>query len=183
MPHVPRHISDISCCNTSHLGPLYSTSDTLHHSLPPTTISHHHFSKRDIIHITRLQSTSHTIPHPQLFHTIPTFNISTFHTTPYSRSHYTTTSDSNTLHHFPHLTSHNKHTAHCTFFITTIPHHHISHQITTTSAHHSTSRPHTLHITTFKYKLHLALSHSTHSKPHHTSHTAFQPSFRITPCV
>ena len=37
-----------------------------------------------------------------------------------------------------------------------------------------------MHITTFKYNC-TALSHSTHSKPHHTSYIAFQPSFRITP--
>ena len=40
-----------------------------------------------------------------------------------------------------------------------------------------------MHITTFKYKWHITLSHSTHSKPHHTSHTAFQPSVRMTPCI
>ena len=64
-----------------------------------TTISHHHISKH-MIHITQPRSTSHTIPHPQLFHTyIQHHGI--FHTT-YSTSHYT-----NTSHHFPHLTSHN----------------------------------------------------------------------------
>ena len=38
-----------------------------------------------------------------------------------------------------------------------------------------------MYITTFKYKLHITLSYSTHSKPHHTSHTAFQPPFLTTP--
>ena len=129
----------------------------LHHSLPPTTISHHHTSKSNIFHI-QPQSTSHTIPHPQLFHTTPTFNISTFHTTPYSTSHYTavsipppfhtTTSQSTTYStshsHSPHLTPfhiHNYSTPHpqsqlfhTTPTITTIPHH-------THNQHHSTFHP------------------------------------------
>ena len=72
----------------SHLGPPYSTSDiTLHRSLPHTTISHYHISKH-MFHITQPQSPSRTtIPH----HTHIQHH-STFHTTPYSTSHYTTTS-------------------------------------------------------------------------------------------
>ena len=53
-----------------------STSEiTLHCSLLRHTTISHHISKHNTFHITQLQSTSHTIPQPQLFHTTPTFNI------------------------------------------------------------------------------------------------------------
>ena len=68
--------------------------------------------------------------------------------------------------------------------------HHISHRtiihiksLHHMSAHHSTcphsTSHHTMHIATFKYKLHITLhtTHSTHSKAQHTSYTAFRPSF------
>ena len=103
------------------------------------------------------------------------YQDTTFHNTPYSTSHI--------LHfnHMFHLTPYLKlqhstshHISHCTIIHVKSLHH--------ISVHHSTSRPHstsrhTMLITTFKYKLHITLSHSAQYKPHHTSHTAFQPSF------
>ena len=75
---------------TSHLGPPYSTSDiTLHQSLPPTTISHHHISKHNIFDITQPQSTSHHSRSTNIPHHTHIQHHSTFHTTPYSTSHIT----------------------------------------------------------------------------------------------
>ena len=239
-----------------HLMSQHITSDhpilhlTSHHSLPPTTISHHHISKHNIFHITQPQSTSRhstptTIPHHSHLQ-----HHSTFHTTPYSTLHYTTTSwfyitpphltsqhiasfpTSDITQHIayaafhhhnstpPHFTSRNFphlalcnvphtrtpqstpcHIPHHTFAFqshftlhhvwkSNIPHHiafHTSHFTVHHNftlnhlapiPHHTHILLHTMHITTFKYKLHI-----THSKPHHTSHTAFQPSFHITPCL
>ena len=89
-----------------------------------------------------------------------TYQDTTFHTTPYSTFCISIT---------PYVWNCN--IPHRTTFH--IYWHHISHQIT--PPHRRTIPHHAMHIT-FKYKL-----HSTRTKrPHHTSHTAFQPSFRIT---
>ena len=138
--NVPRHISQTVNVAT-HLASDHHILHLRSHYTAVclgTTISHHHISEHNMFHITLPQSTSHTIPHPQLFHTTPTFNItarftphhiphhSIFHTTTFHIAlhhililHHTTTSD--TLHNFPHLISHNNHTAHC---ICHILHHH-----------------------------------------------------------
>ena len=98
-----------------------------------------------------------------------TYQDNTFHSTQYSTSHILhfkhTMSEIATFHvapHTPHFTSH-----------------HNSHQIIPPHLGHIP--PHGTTSDTFKYKLHITLSHSTHSKSYHTSHTAFQTSFCITP--
>ena len=132
-------------------------------------------------------STPHHIPH-RIYHHISR-RIVTFHILHYATFHIPG-------HHIPHTTIF--HITHFAFQLQSISRYvwncNIPHRTTfhnsATSAHHSTSRPHSTSPHTmprtsphFKYKLHIPLSHSTHSKPHHTSHAAFQPSFRITPCL
>ena len=127
-----------------HLGPPYSTSEiTWHCSLP----RHHHFTPPHLEaqRVAQPQSTSRTIPHPQLCYTIPTLH-SIFHTTPDSTSHYTTTSwfyittsDITTLciiFHIWHYTTITQHIAYATFFSTTIPNY-IPHCISTIIPHHT----------------------------------------------
>ena len=246
IPHVPCHISQTP----------RATIFYIWHHITPQSASHHHFTPPHLKaqHIPHhSHSLHHTIPHPQLFHTTPTFNI-TAHFTLHSIPHHNTpphldfTSPHhiwhhNTLHHFPHLTSHNNHTAHCICHIlhhhnSTLPHftsprnfphlalcniphtrtpqstprhiphqtfcisiafhitpclklqhstsHHISHRtiihiksLHHISAHHSTSRP--FHLAPHHAHHHIQIWH--HTIPQHTSHTVFQLSFRITPCL
>ena len=183
----------------------------LHHSLPPTTISHHHISKYNIFHI-QPQSTSHTIPHPQLFHTTPTFNI-TAHFTPHHIPHRITL-QSVSHHHFKakHIprhtaTVHISHHSTSTSTSTTIPHpqnispltilHITLHQHILITPPHLTSQ----HIASFSTSdisqqshrtLHMPHSSSHYSTPHFTSHHDFPHlalcniphfAFHITPCL
>ena len=131
-----------------------------------------------MFHIT--QSTAHTIPHTQLFHTTPTFNIIA-HFTPHHIPYHVTpphldfTSHHhiwhhNTLHHFHicHHTTITQHIAYATFFITTIPHNYISHPVISfhilhyvilhMPGHHS---PHhaIVHITQFAFQSHSSTLH------------------------
>ena len=105
----------------------------------------------------------HHIPQHTIFHI--TFCISaTFHLTPCLKLQHST------LHHI----------SHCTVIHIKSQHH--------ISVHHSTSRPHstshhTMLITILKYKLHITLSHSAKNHTTLPTLTAFQPSFRITPCL
>ena len=184
-----------------------------------------------MFHITQPQSTSRTIPHNTTIpHHTHIQHRSIFHTTPYSTSHYTTTSD-NTLHHFhiwhhttigtlhmPHsspqfhttsdIQSHQNfpHLALCNIPHTRTPHHyhtifhithfafqshvwngkiHIAPRYTYTditfhiksalhgiTSRHIMSTFHAMHISTFKYKFHITLSHCTtlHFNHHLTSH-------------
>ena len=84
--NIPHHITTYQC-SIPHLSvATHLTSD--HHILHlrshytavclGNTISHHILKHK--FHITQPQSTSHTIPHPQLFHTTPTFNITAYFT-------------------------------------------------------------------------------------------------------
>ena len=108
-----------------------------------TTISHYHISKH-MFHIAQPQSTSHTIPHPQLFHTTPTFNITAYFTPPHIPHRITP----------PHLTTH------CIISHSTLhmphssPPHYASHfalcNIPHTRTPHSTPR----HITHFAFQSH-----------------------------
>ena len=111
-------------------------------------------------------STSHTIPYTQLFHTTPTFSIIAYftqHHTPHLLHHHIW--HHKTLNHFPHLTSHNNHSA------LHIPH----------------SSPPQFHTTTFTWRNFPLMQHSTyialcniphnrtpHSTPRHITHFAFQ---------
>ena len=90
--NIPHHITTYQCfCHaTSRRQLMFATHLTSDHHILHlrsrytavclgTTISHHHISKH-MFHITKPQSTSHTIPHPQLFYTTPTFNITAYFT-------------------------------------------------------------------------------------------------------
>ena len=120
-------------------------------------------------------SPHHTIPHPQLSHTTPTLNTTAYFTPHHIPPHYTSTSWFYITP--PHLTTHCiifhiwHHTAHATFFITTILHHRISTPPRFTSPR---SFPH------------LALCNILHTRttlstPRHIPHHTFCIS--ITPCL
>ena len=87
-----------------------------------------------------------------------TYQVTTFHTAPNST----------------HFAFQSHHVWNCN-----VPHqsHHIAWNHSTslyTIPHHAHIPPRTIPCTiTLKYKLHIPLSHSTHSKPHNTSHTIF----------
>ena len=66
-----------------------------------TTISHHHISST--CSTSQTQSISYTIPHPQLFHTTPTFNITAYFTPHHIPHHVTPPHLDFTSHH--HMTS------------------------------------------------------------------------------
>ena len=178
---LPRHISQtVNVCNTSHLGPPYSTSEvTLHCSLP----RHHHFTPPHLkAHVPHHKATVHVSHHSTsttILHHTHIQHHSILHTTTYSTSHYTTTSrlnlhhtttSDNTLHHFPHLTSHNNHsTLH-------MPH--------SSSPHFHTTTPISHHIVTFHTDFALCnIPHTRtpHSTPRHIPHHTFCIS--ITPCL
>ena len=140
-----------------HISP-WTTIFYIWHHITPQFASHHHVTPPHlehniIFHI--IQSTSRTIPHPQLFHTTPTFSI-TAHFTPYSTLHHHIW-HRNTLHYFPRLTSHNNRTAHC---ICHILHHH-------NSTPHFASRnfPHAL--------CNIPHTRTPQSTPHHIPHHTF----------
>ena len=153
--------------NTSRLRPPYSTSGiALHRSLHPTTISHHHISKHNIFHIT--QSTSRTIPHPQLFHTTLAFTI-TVHFIPHHIISPHLTSVTTYCIFFPHLTSRNNRTEHCLCHI----------------LHHNSTPPHFTSHCNFRI-LHYATFHIPwhHIPPHAIFHIrCISVTFHITPCL
>ena len=114
-----------------------------------------------------------------------TYKDTTFHILHFSHIPHHTMSEIATFRIAPYFTYTSHHISHRTIIHIKS---HLGSPFHITPTFHLTSRPHSIshhamHITTFKYKLHITLSHSTHSKPQHTSHTAFQPSFRITPCL
>jgi len=141
-----------------------------------------------MFHITQPQSTSHTIPHPQLFHTTPTFNITAYFT-PHHIPHRITPQNldftshhyvwhHNTWHHFPHCTSHNNHTAHCIC--------HSLHHYNTTPPHSTSHRnwlsascimQHSTHQDTTFHTMPYSTSHILHF--HHT--VSEIATFHITP--
>ena len=204
-PKAPRHISQTISPRTT----IFYIWDhiTLQSKRSHYTISHHHISKHNIYHITQPQS--RTIPHPQLYHTTPTFNITAYFTPhhiphriiqPVTSWFYITP---------PHLTSQqiasfstsdvtqqSQHIAYATFFITTIPHHHISYHVTSHILHYATFHipghhiPHhaIFHILHFNHTLsematfhiapHFTCTHITsHFTSHHNSHQITPPHF------
>ena len=130
--NIPHHITTYRMFHATSLRHLMSqhisprtTIFYIWHHITPQSASHHHFTPP---HLKAQHSTSHkhsphrTIPDPQLFHTTPTFNT-TAHFTPHHIPHripphldFTSSHQHswhhNTLHHFPHLTSHNHSTLH-----------------------------------------------------------------------
>ena len=133
-----------------------------------TTISHHHISKH-MFHITQTQSTSYTIPYPQLFHTTPTFNVTAYFTSHYIPHRIT-----------PHQIPHSRITPHLDF-TSTWPPHLTSQHIASFSTSDVTLQSHsTLHITTIPQHhwhfishrnfTHLALWQHFHIPGHHIPH-------------
>ena len=135
--NIPHHITTYRMFHATSLRHLMSQRISprttifyiWHHSLPPTTISHHHISKHNIFFTSHSHSPHRTIPHPQLFHTTPTFNT-TAHFTPHTTSswfyivtppqltsqHIASFSTSDGTLHMPHSSSPQFHTT--TFHIT-----------------------------------------------------------------
>ena len=92
IPHVPHHISqtfNVTTHLTSDHHILHLKSHYTAVCLTPPFHTTTDTSKHNIFHITQTQSTSHTIPRPQLFHTTPTFNISA-HFIPHHIPHHIT---------------------------------------------------------------------------------------------
>ena len=145
-----RHFSNVATYDASDHHSPYLTS---HY----TAISHHHISKP--------QSTFHTISHPELFYTTPTFNISTFHTTLH---HHIWHRNTLLLFFSPPLTSRNNRTTHCMCHIL---HHHISHIVTFHSLHYATFHwHHAIFHVTFCIQSHSTMSKITTFHINHISH-------------
>ena len=138
--------------------------NTLHHF--PHLTSHNNRTAHCICHIFHHHNSTppyHNFQHLALYN-IP--QTRTQHSTPWYIPHHTFCI-SITFHITPclklqHSTSH--HISHRTIIHTKLLHHITAHH--STSCPHSTSN-HAMLFTTFKCKLHITLSPSTHSKPHH----------------
>ena len=168
VPHRTVHTIPHPQLFTPH--PPATSQHILHHhiTLPHLDFTYHHIWTHCIIfHIWR-HTTVHCISHILHHHNFsshrhcPHFALCNItHTrTPHSTPPYSTQlhfnrtmSEIATFHIAPHFTSVTP-----TFHTTPCP------------------SPHSIYI-----YCHITLSHSTHSKPHYTSYTAFQPSYRIAP--
>ena len=167
---------------TSHLGPPYSTSDiTLHRSLPPTPISHHHISAIPTDHTTpTLNITAHFTPHHIPHRITPHFDFKSHHLTSQHIASFSTSDIAGNNYtarcicrgHIIHRQGHSSDTT------TFLAHRNFPHQsfciwiafhITPClELQHSTSLT-TCHIAPFHIKsLHISAHHST-SRPHSTS--------------
>ena len=192
---TPHHSTSRHHCTTFHITLLHTTCSTpylghllLQHISPRTTIfyiwrhitpksaSHRHFQ----VHVPHHTATVHISHHP-IYTTIPHhthIHHSIFHTTPYSTSHFTTTSDI-TTHCIISTSDITQRIAYATFFTTTILHHHTSHRYFPLMQHstyialcniphnrtpHSTPR----HIAHFAFQLHHVWNGNIHIGPHFT---------------
>ena len=156
-----------------HISPQTTIFYIWHH-ITPQSASHRHFQ----VHVPNHTATVHISHHP-IYTTIPHhthIHHSVFHTTPYSTSHFTTTSEINILHHFhiwhhsalhmPHSSPPQFHTLashryfplmqHSTYIaLCNIPHNRTPHSIPR-------------HITHFAFQLHHVWNDHIHIGPHFT---------------
>ena len=197
-PHtnVPRHISQTVNVAT-HISPqttIFYIWDhiTLQSALTPPF---HTTTSWSTFHITQPQSTSHTIPHPQLLHHTHIQHYSIIQTTTYSTLHYTTTSwfyitqpciasfHNCTAHCICHILDHNSTPPHFTynfphFALCNIPHtrtahstqHHIPHHTFCNAITPCLKLQHsTLHHISNTLTSHFTSHHNSHQSLHHIS--------------